>query len=131
MMAALEHGQFGYAREVLINYLRYYVLPSGGVFYRGLEMAQSARILTNVAQYYEYTQDAKPLIKYLPKIQAVFGLLMKRRAAALELPSTDPAYGCLTAMTRRICMAQRLILSTRQRWHSCQSPQRPGVGSET
>ena len=96
MMAALEHGQFGYAREVLINYLRYYVLPSGGVFYRGLEMAQSARILTNVAQYYEYTQDAEPLLTYLPKIRAVFGLLMKRRSAALELPSTDPAYGCLT-----------------------------------
>ena len=96
MMAALEHGQFSYAEEVLVNYLRYYVLPSGGVFYRGLEMAQSARILTNIAQYYEYTQDAKPLIKYLPKIKAVFGLLMKRRAAALELPSIDRAFGCLT-----------------------------------
>ena len=57
MMASLEFGQFSYSRDVLHNYLRYYCLPSGGVMYRGLEMAQSARMLTNIAQYYEYTRE--------------------------------------------------------------------------
>ena len=64
--------------------------------YRGLEMAQSARILTNVAQYYEYTRDPLPLLKYLPKIKGVSNLLLARQAIALALPSSDTAHGCLT-----------------------------------
>jgi hypothetical protein len=96
MMSALEYGQFSYARDVLENYLHYYCLPSGGVMYRGLEMAQSARMLTNFAQWYEYTRDFDPLIKYLPKIRAIAQLLLRRRDLALALPAADPAYGCLT-----------------------------------
>jgi hypothetical protein len=52
MMAALEHGQFSYARDVLENYLRYYLLPSGGILYRGLEMAQSVR---KTASFFEFS----------------------------------------------------------------------------
>ncbi len=96
MMAALEYGQFSYAREVLTNYLQYYILPSGGILYRGLEMAQSARMLTNIAQFYEYTRDSSLILKHLSKIEAVVELLLRRRALALALPPTDPAYGCLT-----------------------------------
>ena len=95
-MGALEYGQFSYAAQVLQNYLHYYALPSGGVMYRGLEMAQSARILTNVAQYYEYTQEGQLLLEYLPKIKAISELLLARQAIALRLPVTDLAHGCLT-----------------------------------
>eukprot|EP01047_Picozoa_sp_COSAG01_P127705 COSAG01_NODE_56988_length_315_cov_0.712963_1_plen_59_part_10 len=59
-------------------------------------MAQSARMLTNFAQWYEYTRDFDPLIKYLPKIRAIAQLLLRRRDLALALPAADPAYGCLT-----------------------------------
>ena len=90
---------------MLNNYLRYYILPSGGVFYRGLEMAQSARILTNIAQYYEYTRDAKPLLRFLPKIKAVFGLLLKRRSVqrAHLTPQAHPGslYRCRKSTKER------------------------------
>ena len=74
MMASLEWGLFEYARSVLDNWLRYFVevLPPvcmmltwgseqerGFVLYRGLEMAQQGRMLTNIAQYYLYTGEPR------------------------------------------------------------------------
>ena len=42
MMGALEWGLFGYAKEVLGNWLHYFLRRRGSVLYRGLEMAQQA-----------------------------------------------------------------------------------------
>jgi hypothetical protein len=53
MLAALEWGLFQYARDVLDNYLTYFVRDQrGSILYRGLEMAQQGRMLTVVAQYF-------------------------------------------------------------------------------
>lgn len=50
MMASLEWGCFDYARGVLDNWLTYFIKDKGFVLYRGLEMAQHGRMLTNIAQ---------------------------------------------------------------------------------
>lgn len=42
---------YPYARSVLDNWLTYFIGKRGFVRYRGLEMAQSCRMLTNIAQY--------------------------------------------------------------------------------
>ncbi len=39
-----------YARSVLDNWLKFFIGKRGFVRYRGLEMAQSCRMLTNIAQ---------------------------------------------------------------------------------
>jgi hypothetical protein len=51
------------------------------------------------------------LVEYLPKIQAVAELLMRRRALALTLPSTDPAYGCLTGNDEAVRRQRRRCLN--------------------
>ena len=53
MMASLEWGMFGYAKGVLDNWLTFFLKDNGFVLYRGLEMAQHGRMLTNMAQYYK------------------------------------------------------------------------------
>lgn len=50
MMASLEWGCFPYARGVLDNWLTYFIKDKGFILYRGLEMAQHGRMLTNIAQ---------------------------------------------------------------------------------
>lgn len=50
LAGALELGAFEYAGGVLSNYLEYYLKQRGTVAYRGLEMAESGRMLTLFAQ---------------------------------------------------------------------------------
>jgi hypothetical protein len=96
MMASLTNGLYDYSRDVLLNYLQFYSRRSGGVQYRGLEMAQSARMLTVIAAYYEHTHDSTPFQRYEQKIRAIVGLLLKRRAIGLALLPSAEAYGMLT-----------------------------------
>eukprot|EP00966_Prymnesium_polylepis_P028565 661461-Prymnesium_polylepis.1 len=50
LAASLELGAFPYAKLVLHNFLEHYLRGRTGlVFYRGLELAQSARALTLIA----------------------------------------------------------------------------------
>jgi hypothetical protein len=53
-----------YAQGLLENYLRYYLKERGTIAYRGLEMAQSGRMLTLFAQYWRYTGDSQTLLRY-------------------------------------------------------------------
>ena len=92
---ALEWGLFDYAKGILKNYLDYYWLPSGNVRYRGLEMAEVGRMLTQVAMYYTFTGDSF-FVDYMDKINGSVNMLMSRYQNALKLPSTDPAYGIIT-----------------------------------
>lgn len=62
MMASLAWGAKNYSTGVLENQLRYYVLRNGTVAYRGIELPQSARGLTVMAQYYRQTGDPEGLI---------------------------------------------------------------------
>jgi hypothetical protein len=97
MMGALEWGMFGYAKGVLDNWLTYFIKDDGFVLYRGLEMAEHGRMLTNIAQYYDYTGDGELLLKHLDKIAGIGWLLNKRREAALSsYPPTDSRYGMPT-----------------------------------
>ena len=90
MMGALEWGLFGYARDVITNWLTHYQLPHGAVLYRGLEMAQQGRALTVIAMYYAYTRDAAPLLDGLEAIGGIAAMLQRRRDAALAAhPSMD------------------------------------------
>ena len=59
-------------------------------------MAQSARSLTLMAKYYQYTRDDALLLKYFPKIQGIVGLLEKRRQKSLKFSASDPRYGMPT-----------------------------------
>ena len=98
MMASLEWGLFPYAEAVLDNWLTYFIQEKGFVLYRGLEMAQHGRMLTNIAQYYTYTKDSSMLIKHLGKIEGIAWMLMKRRSDALaKYPKSDSRYTCAHA----------------------------------
>jgi hypothetical protein len=92
----LEWGLFGVARGYLENYLSHFVRADGSINYRGPEIGQYARMLTNLAQYYEYSGDADLLLKYDGKIEAIVRVLMTRRERAKQLPDDDPAYGMVT-----------------------------------
>jgi len=61
--------------------------------------------------FLQYTGESSLLVEYLPKIQAVAELLMRRRALALTLPSTDPAYGCLTGNDEAVRRQRRRCLN--------------------
>lgn len=94
MMASLEWGMFTYARQVLDNFLTYFIKKDGFLLYRGLEMAQHGRFLTNIAQYYKYTGDGELLLKHLDKIVGIADLLRRRYAAAVAAyPPSDSRHG--------------------------------------
>eukprot|EP00440_Ansanella_granifera_P019137 gb/GFBE01020791.1/.p1 GENE.gb/GFBE01020791.1/~~gb/GFBE01020791.1/.p1 ORF type:complete len:845 (+),score=132.62 gb/GFBE01020791.1/:1-2535(+) len=96
-MASLEWGLFGYAHDVLDNYWTYFVRGQGQVLYRGPELAQHGRMLTNMAQYVRYTGDETLILKHLDKIDGVRWLLAKRRDAALAAhPQNDSRHGMPT-----------------------------------
>jgi hypothetical protein len=46
------------------NFLTYFMRSSGAVLYRGLEMAQHARMLTSIAQCCRYTNDTSLPVKH-------------------------------------------------------------------
>ena len=97
MAAALEWGLHGYARTVLNNWLTYFIRDDGSVLYRGLEMAQQGRMLTMIAMYYSYTQDAQLLLGHLDRVEGIAQLLLKRREQAQALYNrSDPRYGMPT-----------------------------------
>ena len=59
------------SRLVLSNFLQFYLRGrSGLVFYRGLELAQSARSLTLIAQYARFTGDTALPLAYFKKMCA-------------------------------------------------------------
>jgi hypothetical protein len=70
----------------IADYLHYYLKERGTIAYRGLEMAQSGRMLTLFAQYYRYTRDSATLLRYFDKIQGIIMLLRGRRAQTAASP---------------------------------------------
>lgn len=80
---------------VLENWLQYFVEDRGFVLYRGLEMAQHGRMLTNIAQYYKYTGDAAMLQRHISKISGIGWMLLQRRQVALHAYNkSDSRYVC-------------------------------------
>ena len=96
VQAALEWGLFPWAKEILDNYLTYYVRENGAIFYRGLEMPQQGRMLTLISMYHRYTGDARLLAHHLPKIQGVVQMLNDRRERSLKSQANPSQYGMPT-----------------------------------
>ena len=92
---ALEYGLFNYAKGVFKNYLDYYWMKSGNVMYRGLEMAEVGRMLTQVAMYFRFTGDAF-FLDDIDKINGSVNMLLRRYENSLRRPPSDPAYGLVT-----------------------------------
>ena len=91
----LEWGKTRLAKAYLENYFDEFVRDSGQLEYRGPEMGQYGRMLTELAQYYAYTNDLELIAHYEKKIMAITDILLNRRAKAKELSKEDPAYGML------------------------------------
>ena len=53
MLTALEWGMELYSKELLDNWLTYFIRDHGFIQYRGLEMSEHARMLTLAAQHLE------------------------------------------------------------------------------
>ena len=96
MTMALESGTFEYAHGVMHNWLQFYVRRNGTTTYNHVGMRSHGRELSVYAQYYRYTGDPHGyLTKYFDRIQGRTQMLMQRRAQALRLPPSNPAYGML------------------------------------
>ena len=95
--AALEWGSLPYAAGVLDNHFNYYVREDGRVWDHAEAIAASARALTLLALYDSYSgQDGAPLLlAHFDKAKALAEMLLARRNASLQFPSTDPRYGML------------------------------------
>ena len=91
----LEWGRYDLVKAYIENYFDYYVRDNGQLEYRGPEMGQYARMLTEFAQYYAYTKDDSLALKYAGKVAAITKILLERRSEAKELPKDDPAYGMI------------------------------------
>jgi hypothetical protein len=94
--AFLEHGLMDTAKGVIDTYYTYYVRRGAVINVRGPEMAQFGRMLTVMAQYYHYSNgDASLLLKHQSKVIDITSMLMRRHAASLLLPSSDPSRGII------------------------------------
>jgi hypothetical protein len=91
--AALEWGAIPYARGVIDNQLRYYVRDNGMVTYRAEDLAQSGRMLTIFALYFDYTQDAAFLLRHFGRVRALARWLLYRYEMSLQWPQGDPRRG--------------------------------------
>lgn len=90
-----EWGLFGVARRYLDVYFSRFVRPDGSIDYRGPELGQYGRMLTTVARYVAYSGDAAFMLEQAGKLGAIAGMLLRRRARALELPPSDPSHGLI------------------------------------
>jgi len=93
--AMLEWGLIDLAGRYIENYFGKFVRDDGSILYRGPETGQYGRMLTVVAQFYDYGGDPAILMRQKVRIDAVTRLLLGLREKALQLPRSDPAYGMI------------------------------------
>ena len=83
-----------WAKGLIDNEFTHYILDDGMVRYRGEELPQSARMLTILALYYSYSEDAAAaasfLLDHFDRAKAVADLFVMRRGLTLNLSRTDP-----------------------------------------
>lgn len=91
----LEWGKADKAKDYLVNYFEHFVRDNGQIEYRGPEIGQYGRMLTGIAQYYEFTGDASFADQFRHKIDAITEILLQRRFQAKQLSEDDPAYGMI------------------------------------
>lgn len=102
--AALEIGAMPYARGLIDNQFSHYIRDDGMINYRGEEVAQSARMLTILAQFFSYSKDDDAatvdgdnvvtfMLKHFKRAKAVADWLIARRGTTLDFGRDDPRYG--------------------------------------
>lgn len=95
MEALLDWGLVEQAGQVLENYLGRFVRDDGSLLYRGPEIGQYGRMLTEAAHYAQYGGDARLLLRWRGRIDAVARLLLGLRAQAKLRDPADAAYGMI------------------------------------
>lgn len=93
--AMLQWGLIDLAGRYIDNYFGKFVREDGSILYRGPETGQYGRMLTVVAQFYDYGGDARVLIRQRSRIDAVTRLLLGLREKARQLSPSHPAYGMI------------------------------------
>jgi hypothetical protein len=93
--AMLAWGLIDIAGRYIDNYFGQFVRDDGSLLYRGPETGQYGRMLTVVAEYFNYGGDPELLLKRRSKIDGVTKLLLLLREKAKALPNSDPAYGMI------------------------------------
>lgn len=95
MEAFLEWGLFDIAGRYLDDYFSNSVRDDGSIDTRGPEIGQYGKMLTEVARYWDLTQDDRLMRKHLKKIDAIVALLETLHREAKQLPATDISYGII------------------------------------
>lgn len=93
--SAVEWGMFERARGYIDNYLTEFVRDDGSIDYRGPETGQYGRMLTNLAQYAEYSGDYEIFERYDRRIRAILAILQGPLETARALPESDFAHGMI------------------------------------
>ncbi|HWG58042.1 MAG TPA: hypothetical protein VN661_03250 [Candidatus Acidoferrales bacterium] len=91
----LDWGMFDVARSYIDDYFTHSVRDDGSIDTRGPEIGQYGKMLTELAQYYDYTHDAQLLRKHQKKIEAIVNLFYTLRKESKQRPSTDISYGII------------------------------------
>jgi hypothetical protein len=95
VIAHLEWGLFDVAKRYIEDYFTESVREDGSIDTRGPEIGQYGRMLTVLAQYYNYTKDKPLVLKYRTKLLAIVDLLLDFRKKSQDVPADDPTYGII------------------------------------
>lgn len=96
LLANLEWGRFGQARDVLSGFLSDFVHDDGTVRMRGTEIGQTGLGLSLIARYARLTGDLETLRAHRLRVAAMADLLVRLHDRSLALPASDPGHGLLS-----------------------------------
>lgn len=91
----MEWGMFDTARKYFVNYFTYFIKDNGNVMYRGPSIGRFAKILADLAQYYEYTEDDTLILHFDEKICAIINMLRGLLEKGREKSLNSPEYGLI------------------------------------
>jgi len=91
----MEWGRLDTARLFIDNYFSEYVDDNGMIDMRGPETAQFGMTLSLLARYFNYSGDARLLLKHRAKIEATAKQLADMHDESLQLPEENPGHGLI------------------------------------
>lgn len=91
----MEWGMFDTAKRYFENYFTYFIKPNGNVMYRGPSIGRYAKILADLAQYFQYTADDTLIVQFNNKIRAIINILMDLLTEGRKLPLSSIKYGLI------------------------------------
>ena len=78
--AALEYGALPYAAGIIDNHFKFYVRDDGMVWHQSQELPATARMLTVLANAYQYGGNGSLVLQHFEKAKAAALLLIARHA---------------------------------------------------